>query len=148
MPQTINQVVKSIDAVVDWLAHNGFNIRAIASVTNDTTVRAEGSTLMGMVLYSADNGATWKVIASGDNLAAAGLQLAIAVPDKLLTAQVASGGAITNIQALRIGPARVNKAGLNVNGAVAATVYAQLEKQSIQVVDSQSGALYAPTFGA
>lgn len=142
---TINQAVKAMDVVVDWVMHPGFNIRGF-NVTNDATARTKGSTLMGMVCYSADNGATWKVLAAADNLAAANVKLGVLVPDRLLVADVAGAAVMPGMKVLSHGPARVNKKGLNVNGAVAATVYSLLERGDIQVLESETGAAYSPTF--
>jgi|694.fasta_scaffold34928_9 hypothetical protein len=133
--------------VVDWLVHEGFNIRA-ASVTNAVAARVVGDSLMGQVAYSSDGGATWKILATGDNLAAANVRLAVLIPTRAVTAAIGSSDVMANVRLIHRGPGRIHKKGLVLNaGVVAATVYTILENQNLQVVD-ETGALFSNTFGS
>lgn len=132
-----------LDDVIDWLVHPDY-CQKVITVANNTTVIARGTSLVGKVAYSADSGATWKMLVSGDNLAAANVVLALLVPHMKVVADVATNGSLVGVKALVKGPARIHQKGLSLAASVVeATVLALLIKQGFQIL-TETGLEYNP----
>lgn len=142
MPVTLTSQ-NVLDDVIDWVVHPDYCQRVV-TIANNTAIIPRGTSLVGRVAYSADGGTTWKMLVSGDNLAAANVVLAVLVPHLKLVADVAIAGNLVGIKVLFRGPARIHKNGLVLAaGVVEATVLSLLIKQGLQIL-TETGLEYNP----
>jgi len=133
---------RSVDSVVKWLIHQGYNIDVVTLVANTGGIAA-GTSLMGKLAMK--SAGVWKNVIAGDTVSGTS-ELGIILRRELVLAAVAGAASITNVPMLTQGPAMVHHDGLSYGGQTESTCNTALLAKGIKVVD-EVGILYDPVQG-